>query len=805
MGDMYRLIEMADSFFPNNRLISPMLSSPDTSMFDYLCQTSVFQNSLLNSQGCVHTGVPKFNQNRRDRERQLNLRLTRVENRTIFRCVVRNRAIREGETLDASVTLDVNYFPRVSVGPENPLKVEVNGTVEILAVRIHINFAMAEELPDDPDYIIIEEADPSTSTSHPNQSHQQKAVQDKPAKQTSSVWQYYDKLKDKTSAKCRFCEKTIKHSGNTTNLMQHISRKHEIMMMKRKCHSDSDSSRGSSVNAPIKRKKPQLIQSNDSCIDDAFSRMKSYQEGGLTADRITLSIMYMIAVDKLPLSTVEARGFKRLMKTTTPLYKIPSRKTITQMMKARYEILKDLFRENIQKASSYTLTCDNWTDVANQSYLGVTIHYLGADYEMKNRNLGLLPLDESHTSDYLLDSLLKIVEDFDVDLNKVMAVVSDSAANIKSAVARLVGNNKRLPCFAHILSHLVPNALHPIQPAMEIITKVKKIVKLVRHSIVASDELKRLQKRDGKTDGTVLKFIQDVETRWNSTYYMLERFLVLEDYVYPVITKCNNMPDMLSRNEIAVLKDLVAVMSPIASVITEVSGETYPTCSIMIPIVHCMTAAVTNCKTTTEIGNEFQTKLLAQINAKFHGSDSNVEATRILAISTILDPRFKRLDFQSALAVSNALQDIDRQLRKISDCNTRKARENDQNVNPNKNNPKSTTSDLWNFHQILVEKNRGEVEDVDSLNLELKQYLHQPVIERSANPFSHWESLKPAFPTLSKLALQYLSVIATSVPSERLFSHAGNVKTDNRNRLTGEHLSMLLFLGSMSMEEWRLV
>lgn len=56
---------------------------------------------------------------------------------------------------------------------------------------------------------------------------------------------------------------------------------------------------------------------------------------------------------------------------------------------------------------------------------------------------------------------------------------------------------------------------------------------------------------------------------------MLERFLTLEEYVYPVMSKCANMPDMLSRTEISVLKDLVALMSPVASVINEISGENY--------------------------------------------------------------------------------------------------------------------------------------------------------------------------------------------------------------------------------------
>lgn len=56
---------------------------------------------------------------------------------------------------------------------------------------------------------------------------------------------------------------------------------------------------------------------------------------------------------------------------------------------------------------------------------------------------------------------------------------------------------------AHILAHLVPDSLKEMYVIEEIIKKVKNIVTFVRKSVVASDELIRLQKRDGKTEGNI--------------------------------------------------------------------------------------------------------------------------------------------------------------------------------------------------------------------------------------------------------------------------------------------------------------
>jgi len=44
----------------------------------------------------------------------------------------------------------------------------------------------------------------------------------------SIVWKYY--VKKDIFATCNMCTKSIKHAGNTTNLMQHLQRKHLIYL-----------------------------------------------------------------------------------------------------------------------------------------------------------------------------------------------------------------------------------------------------------------------------------------------------------------------------------------------------------------------------------------------------------------------------------------------------------------------------------------------------------------------------------------------------------------------------------------------
>ena len=86
--------------------------------------------------------------------------------------------------------------------------------------------------------------------------------------------------------------------------------------------------------------------------------------------------------------------------------------------------------------------------------------------------------------------------------------------------------------------------------------------------------------------------------------------------------------------------------------------------------------------------------------------------------------------------------------------------------------------------------------------VEINNYLNEmitPVAPESADVHQWWCGNQRSFPILSRMARKYLSIPATSVPSERLFSDAGNQITSKRTCLSSKLVSQLLFVKRNSL------
>jgi len=78
----------------------------------------------------------------------------------------------------------------------------------------------------------------------------------------------------------------------------------------------------------------------------------------------------------------------------------------------------------------------------------------------------------------------------------------------------------------------------------------------------------------------------------------------------------------------------------------------------------------------------------------------------------------------------------------------------------------------------------------------IRQYFEIPPLDRKKNPLEFWKQYEVTFPELYKMQLKYLSIPATSVPSERDFSKTGQITNERRNRLSPKNLDFIIFLNS---------
>ncbi len=83
----------------------------------------------------------------------------------------------------------------------------------------------------------------------------------------------------------------------------------------------------------------------------------------------------------------------------------------------------------------------------------------------------------------------------------------------------------------------------------------------------------------------------------------------------------------------------------------------------------------------------------------------------------------------------------------------------------------------------------------EMVDLEFRRFLGLKVVDRTQDPMEWWATFGIAnFPSLYTTAMKYLIIPASSVPSERVFSVAGEVLSKKRNSLSPESANMIITL-----------
>ena len=84
--------------------------------------------------------------------------------------------------------------------------------------------------------------------------------------------------------------------------------------------------------------------------------------------------------------------------------------------------------------------------------------------------------------------------------------------------------------------------------------------------------------------------------------------------------------------------------------------------------------------------------------------------------------------------------------------------------------------------------------------MEVRSYLDEPLkAQRSADPLSWWKNKASVYPRLTKVITGRLCIVATSVPSKRVFLKTGQIITERRNRISPSKVRQLAFLKCKSL------
>ena len=195
-------------------------------------------------------------------------------------------------------------------------------------------------------------------------------------------------------------------------------------------------------------------------------------------------------------------------------------------------------------------------------------------------------------------------------------------------------------------------------------------------------------------------------------------------------------------------------------------------------------------RVTTGKVKELVDALCASMDREFN----RMEYDTILSETTILDPRFKKLVFNDNRVVDKALQRITAAARSSQPTPLPGDREGEEAEEGEQK--EQQASAIWRFFEEQASRHTTRRNPSADAILEVRSYIDEPLCQRSADPLSWWETKASIYPRLTQVMTQRLCIVATSVPSERIFSKTGQIITDRRNRISSSKLRHLVFLNA---------
>ncbi|XP_061357916.1 zinc finger BED domain-containing protein RICESLEEPER 2-like [Gastrolobium bilobum] len=577
----------------------------------------------------------------------------------------------------------------------------------------------------------------------------------KPRKLVSKVWQHFERIpvnKDgcKIQAKYKYCDQLYMADSKygTGNLKRHL----------------------------------------DGCVRrdtrDAGQMMLSNQNSSLSLEpkfdheKFRELLIAAIIMHDLPFQFTEWQGIRALLLYLRADLNIITRNTVkadcVKLHKREKDRCLNMLKENTSRAS---LTSDLWTSLNTDGFICLTAHFVDKSWHLHKRvlNFGFIP--PPHTGISLVEKIHTFLKDWGLDGNFFSITLDNASANDV--------------CVQFLRDQLSIGG--------GLLCNVRESVKYLKGS--QARKQKFLQCGAQSSLASRRGFRQDVPSRWNSTFLMLDSALFYKRAFMHLELSDSNYKYCPSRDEWDRIEKINKFLHAFYDITRVFSKTKHPTANLYFPYV--FTAHLTLQK-GLKSDDAYIVNMAEKMFTKFDKYWS--EFSMILAIAVILDPRYKmsfvewcynKLYGDDGVNESTKVKDklvslfneyANDGIRNYSSISSTRRAGDGGSETIDETSISATSRDVLSefdtFHEVIVPR-----------KTQLELYLEDPRIDRrniSLDVLSYWKANQFRYPEVAAMARDIFGIPISSVASESAFSVGGRVLDQYQSSLKPDIVEALI-------------
>ncbi|KAG0160334.1 hypothetical protein PDIDSM_7861 [Penicillium digitatum] len=289
-------------------------------------------------------------------------------------------------------------------------------------------------------------------------------------------------------------------------------------------------------------------------------------------------LLQFLTLNRLPFHLIEHPSFKRIINKarsapSPPV--IPSADTIRRRLGSLVKDRQQRILRTLPSGSKISIALDCWTSPFSQAFMAITGYFIDSDWVYREVLLGFKPLHGTHTGSYLSSVLIETLVEHNIE-DKVFGLTTDNASNNKTlatALQQALSDDiiTRIPCLAHVIQLSLNQLLARIKAVP--LNESAETRWTEKQSRLAQEMRSKRRETFYNLQTTNIKIvpIQDVKTRWNSTFLMLRRAKRLRAIFSLFCTEYDCEEMLLSEQEWRQIDYLLCITEPFFDYTTQLS------------------------------------------------------------------------------------------------------------------------------------------------------------------------------------------------------------------------------------------